>query len=117
MIRTPPRSKPTYTLFPYTKLFRSHDLDDARVERVGGVGRGRAALDVVELRAGRADDERAFELADVLGVEQEVRSEEHTSEIQSLMRNSYAVFCLKKTNTNIIINKTTIRQTTYIKDT
>src|SRR3546814_3233777 len=81
MIRRPPRSTRTDTLFPYTTLFRSTDkrnpgslVDfDLAVERI---------------RAGR-------EAADAAGVP---RSEEHTSELQSLMRISYAVFCLKKKN-------------------
>src|SRR3546814_4377527 len=92
MIRRPPRSTRTDTLFPYTTLFRSvRDLDpDARIawvmveleydrHRVRG-----------HLGEDRADDQQ-FDPA---------RSEEHTSELQSLMRISYAVFCLKKKNKN-----------------
>src|SRR3546814_3832386 len=83
MIRRPPRSTRTDTLFPYTTLFRSQ-LEQSR--DIGAV-------------AGRfARDECAPEDAgDVAALEQ--RSEEHTSELQSLMRISYAVFCLKKTKT------------------
>src|SRR3546814_2798864 len=70
MIRRPPRSTRTDTLFPYTTLFRSQDL----VERLAPLLQG---------EPGRGGDDVK-------------RSEEHTSELQSLMRISYAVFCLKK---------------------
>src|SRR3546814_7548191 len=88
MIRRPPRSTRTDTLFPYTTLFRSHRVD------AGDAGACLAGL----CRAG----EHA-EFDDVgLG-----RSEEHTSELQSLMRISYAVFCLKKKKKKIIIQNYT----------
>src|SRR3546814_8071063 len=84
MIRRPPRSKRTDTLFPYTTLFRSHshharhrDRVHLRTELAAGLGAGRPA----HAGGGRAGA---------------ARSEEHTSELQSLMRISYAVFCLKK---------------------
>src|SRR3546814_16749231 len=67
MIRRPPRSTRTDTLFPYTTLFRSSGLHRCRIHQ-----------------GHRADPVRRH------------RSEEHTSELQSLMRISYAVFCLKK---------------------
>src|SRR3546814_5328201 len=78
MIRRPPRSTRTDTLFPYTTLFRS---------RGGTGGEGRSAR-AAHCPCGqrRQRDRRAH------------RSEEHTSELQSLMRISYAVFCLKKKN-------------------
>src|SRR3546814_2746435 len=97
MILLPPRSTRTDTLFPYTTLFRSMggswpargdgDADRVRTlpaDRVLSAGRsgGRGALQILRRGMGRV-----FE-----------RSEEHTSELQSLMRISYAVFCLKKTN-------------------
>src|SRR3546814_8605683 len=104
MIRRPPRSTRTDTLFPYTTLFRSQGVDP-------GLGRGGVA---------QPDDDLAFEriintpkrglgdkavqkvhaLARATGTGLlTARSEEHTSELQSLMRISYAVFCLnKKTN-------------------
>src|SRR3546814_1852290 len=113
MIRRPPRSTRTDTLFPYTTLFRSplphpvpvglavlgvlgqhgeqfHRIGEvALVIRLGGGNHGRRG--VVVLRRGELHDKAAAEqLAD--------RSEEHTSELQSLMRISYAVFCLKKKN-------------------
>src|SRR3546814_3140482 len=98
MIRRPPRSTRTYTLFPYTTLFRSGrrpravDQHVARRARQATTGRARR-----QLEAGRRhdDDERGPRPT----VRVEVRSEEHTSELQSLMRISYAVFCLKKKNT------------------
>src|SRR3546814_5976085 len=74
MIRRPPRSTRTDTLFPYTTLFRSR----RRVSR----GRGR--------RRGRGGQRCQCAAVQIF------RSEEHTSELQSLMRISYAVFCLKK---------------------
>src|SRR3546814_5636314 len=79
MIRRPPRSTRTDTLFPYTTLFRSPCARVGQYPRLDrAIGRGRHC-------GRRADD----------------RSEEHTSELQSLMRSSYAVFCLKKkTNMN-----------------
>src|SRR3546814_3968347 len=114
MIRRPPRSTRTDTLFPDTTLFRTHpdphvegrdgdgdhggQADDGVADRVaadvvgpspggrlrGGLGDVGLAVDgePIDLRAGEAHEAR--------------RSEEHTSELQSLMRISYAVFCLKK---------------------
>src|SRR3546814_1612567 len=94
MIRRPPRSTRTDTLFPYTTLFRSlRDLHRS-ANMVGGRRRSsgaRADRHPPSLNAGQFH--RPFP---------DGRSEEHTSELQSLMRISYAVFCLKKkTNTNI----------------
>src|SRR3546814_5739849 len=84
MIRRPPRSTRTDTLFPYTTLFRStvyhaEPQINARAARHHGAGQRQSAVE--ECRSGR---------------NQRRRSEEHTSELQSLMRISYAVFCLKK---------------------
>src|SRR3546814_7407806 len=95
MIRRPPRSTRTDTLFPYTTLFRSgQGPGDARlrcgVDRCAGFDHGdRGRRDVANATAMVLMD------ADRFGVSQ-LRSEEHTSELQSLMRTSYAVFCLKK---------------------
>src|SRR3546814_3060136 len=110
MRRRPPRSTRTDTLFPYTTLFRSgrplpdrqrrapwrwpqrlffsesvkrNDLFRIFLVRVGRVAGGRLGADLVLL--GRQGGRRRWQ-----------RSEEHTSELQSLMRISYAVFCLKK---------------------
>src|SRR3546814_1116999 len=108
MIRRPPRSTRTDTLLPYTTLFRSllqqplgaqrqqilgagtgtDEPDEAgvvlgAVEEAGGLGTGLALLPGIHAVGHRAGE----------------RSEEHTSELQSLMRISYAVFCLKKKKT------------------
>src|SRR3546814_3080946 len=88
MLRRPPRSTRTDTLFPYTTLFRSRSDRCRREARgsadrtisYGGVFRGRRREPPDGGRRGSATS----------------RSEEHTSELQSLMRISYAVFCLKK---------------------
>src|SRR3546814_3801924 len=85
MIRRPPRSTRTDTLFPYTTLFRSAGFDaDDPVRRAG-----RARLPPPRGVPGTR-------LSAGLCRRREMRSEEHTSELQSLMRISYAVFCLKK---------------------
>src|SRR3546814_7573588 len=100
MIRRPPRSTRTDTLFPYTTLFRSLQLPHARtgpatprddpqldtVERLARKGLSRRHL------VGLGVPARALQAA----LARCARSEEHTSELQSLMRISYAVFCLKK---------------------
>src|SRR3546814_10638245 len=84
MIRLPPRSTRTDTLFPYTTLFRSaRSRHDPRLRRLG-----QGAARVLRRRRRVRSD-----LQEING-----RSEEHTSELQSLMRISYAVFCLKKKN-------------------
>src|SRR3546814_2544627 len=92
MIRRPPRSTRTDTLFPYTTLFRSHAGGARPVCRFrvfGGrpdAGNRRRRQCPVRVRRRPAADRRP----------EHRRSEEHTSELQSLMRISYAVFCLKK---------------------
>src|SRR3546814_8758493 len=101
MKRRPPRSTRTYTLFPYTTLFRSAD-GGAHVERVecsqflhmllNQIGESKQQ----KLPIGRRPfAPRPDEGSSGCG-HGPVRSEEHTSELQSLMRTSYAVFCLKK---------------------
>src|SRR3546814_8917297 len=106
MFRRPPKSTRTDTLFPYTTLFRSgldqqsglhlrlpqEGIDDGHpLPRHGGAGGGhRQSLPV-----------------------EGGRSEEHTSELQSLMRSSYAVFCLQKKKTQ---NKTTYSTTTHSQE-
>src|SRR3546814_5483880 len=84
MIRRPPRSTRTDTLFPYTTLFRS-EVDMGALD-----GEIAAALDQVLLQQELDRPQLVQDQGDLL------RSEEHTSELQSLMRISYAVFCLKK---------------------
>src|SRR3546814_8969646 len=107
MCRRPPRSTRTDTLFPYTTLFRS-------VGAVAREGAWKEALALVEQEQRRAI-EHGFTQAEVdeqlairrtafrnavagVTTRRSERSEEHTSELQSLMRISYAVFCLKKKN-------------------
>src|SRR3546814_15590631 len=112
MIRRPPRSTRTDTLFPYTTLFRSHPRPQTTLEKLSrlsplnangivtagnasGLNDGAAIVMVgtraIGDRAGVRPHARVVSAA-VAGV----RSEEHTSELQSLMRISYAVFCLQK---------------------
>src|SRR3546814_15625665 len=95
MIRRPPRSTRTDTLFPYTTLFRSLGSADAT-----GFFQPRLHKSLTDrMVKNLSDSQRCLGLlADVMietGVNL-LRSEEHTSELQSLMRISYAVFCLKK---------------------
>src|SRR3546814_13455812 len=99
MIRRPPRSTRTDTLFPYTTLFRSrHMAHEGRAAGAVIVGEARLQAKIFGKRqaceeiVGQADEQ-------TVDVAQPQRSEEHTSELQSLMRISYAVFCLKKKNT------------------
>src|SRR3546814_6501671 len=92
MIRRPPRSTRTDTLFPYTTLFRSEEEAGRDVDPFERI------VDAVEMR--REEIARA------------IRSEEHTSELQSLMRISYAVFCLKKKNEHVTL--TMPEHSTYI---
>src|SRR3546814_2521364 len=89
MLRRPPRSTRTDTLFPYTTLFRSYPGVRGFVDRLGGSRCPPRSL----LGPTRTADERH---ARRLLRSRVLRSEEHTSELQSLMRISYAVFCLKK---------------------
>src|SRR3546814_3368547 len=105
MLRRPPISTRTDTLFPYTSLFRSGPsawfehpasvLDICfRYDAVGHFIRGRKEAEVSGERSVRAAVSTSFSLRRSISK----RSEEHTSELQSLMRISYAVFCLKKKN-------------------
>src|SRR3546814_5345627 len=126
MIRRPPRSTRTDTLFPYTTLFRSQQAADdealsgtklhgrfSPARRQGRNGEAAKAhrTRIAQLRHLRADAHRDAAVVehggregqadtillvlDGCGAEALLRSEEHTSELQSLMRISYAVFCLK----------------------
>src|SRR3546814_2544669 len=96
MIRRPPRSTRTDTLLPYTTLFRSPEklrgLPSAKFIAQAFTS-GKLVKGFNHLIAAILDQDPA-----VNGGRRVVRSEEHTSELQSLMRISYAVFCLKKTN-------------------
>src|SRR3546814_2968144 len=92
MLRRPPRSTRTDTLFPYTTLFRSYNriasmcinIDDSTARVSQGLENNLAIVIPYPCPSG----------------DNSVRSEEHTSELQSLMRISYAVFCLKKKKNN-----------------
>src|SRR3546814_10573225 len=98
MIRRPPGSTRTYTLFPYTTLCRSLELTSAQLRSLGGSRTPSAFPDDI---AGRLKRKCANEMSRwqiLLWKLTSGRSEEHTSELQSLMRISYAVFCLKKKN-------------------
>src|SRR3546814_9443326 len=103
MIRRPPRSTRTDTLFPYTTLFRSRCDQRAEVEHVDLVAQAEHEVDVVvdeqHGHAAVAHPPQAGGQPLALGAVEPgggLRSEEHTSELQSLMRISYAVFFLKK---------------------
>src|SRR3546814_4586123 len=96
MIRRPPRSTRTDTLFPYTTLFRSLDIKGMQWTLVVHAILG---LLMIGLILGHI-------YIGTVG-----RSEEHTSELQSLMRISYAVFCLKKKTTIVYQTKTQLEQT------
>src|SRR5213075_3411702 len=87
MIRRPPRSTQQGTLFPYTTLFRSLDNVDPRT---------------IHALLGRLDLKRS-------------RSEEHTSELQSRLVISYAVFCLKKKKNNLLVCSSAVRVDLYSK--
>src|SRR3546814_1132805 len=100
MIRRPPRSTRTDTLFPYTTLFRSrsfsgkgrmndHDQDLHSLLQLA-LDKSIEGREQLTARIAQLSLEREHMLSD------QERSEEHTSELQSLMRISYAVFCLKK---------------------
>src|SRR3546814_8877210 len=89
MIRRPPRSTRTDTLFPYTTLFRSTQQQEPAIKSPDD-------FEPWELSLIPSD----FDEWDRCVKTMEARSEEHTSELQSLMRISYAVFCLKKKNKN-----------------
>src|SRR3546814_5604252 len=88
MIRRPPRSTRTDTLFPYTTLFRSF-----------GKGHLNTGNEVFKRRLRGGTEDEASDTGRGHQRDSNGRSEEHTSELQSLMRISYAVFCLKKKKT------------------
>src|SRR3546814_1800170 len=115
MIRRPPSSTRTDTLFPYTTLFRScRDPDPLlEMERLAPGRRKQAGRQPVHRPRSHPTGARAAG-----SCASRDRSEEHTSELQSLMRISYAVFCLKKKNTTTTTqtrphNSTNIQKTKY----
>src|SRR3546814_5416179 len=102
MIRRPPRSTRTDTLLPYPTLFRSRDLEGCRHirERLEPPHRPRLLGHPVVLESHAELVQPA--VVQIPGDAARLRSEEHTSELQSLMRISYAVFCLKKKKTTTL---------------
>src|SRR3546814_9954538 len=117
MIRRPPRSTRTDTLFPYTTLFRSFSdiVFEAGISAPIRRPRGRDIMAACGQLKSASEKKSRAELDRL--AEEKLRSEEHTSELQSLMRISYAVFCLKKKNThtqNSNTNTQTNRQISMI---
>src|SRR3546814_10549083 len=105
MIRRPPRSTRTDTLFPYTTLFRSRDAPlHAQSHRRGRNPPRSAARPAIAGKMPGPDRPSGHPGSRTAPPP---RSEEHTSELQSLMRISYAVFCLKKKNQTIILHTST----------
>src|SRR3546814_1394749 len=102
MIRRPPRSTRTDTLFPYTTLFRSSGEGTITDVRQAAARHDLSQADLIAAKDAMVIAQR--ELQEMVGstalrlATLKPRSEEHTSELQSLMRISYAVFCLKKKN-------------------
>src|SRR3546814_5509667 len=118
MMRRPPRSTRTDTLFPYTTLFRSASvlvelypgraLEPSQVMAIINLVAtsvpelGKSQITVVDQKGNLLSDQQ--ELTELSMAGKQFRSEEHTSELQSLMRISYAVFCLKKKKKNNNMN-------------
>src|SRR3546814_5078480 len=118
MVRRPPRSTRTDTLFPYTTLFRSGPRCLQHCSRTGGADAATQwesttahLMQILQESIGTSSpntDAKAvaaalpFMMRQAGGYFRAPRSEEHTSELQSLMRISYAVFCLKKKTKNNI---------------
>src|SRR3546814_2830464 len=106
-IRRPPRSTRTDTLFPYTTLFRSSLSAERQSASLAGSAEDSSAF----LRRWVSLSWRAeIRVLAAPATFSMTRSEEHTSELQSLMRISYAVFCLKKTKKHIPL--TSLKRTT-----
>src|SRR3546814_9991917 len=106
MIRLPPRSTRTDPLFPYTTLFRSRHMNLASVLNISAPA-GATIQNANAVEGGLGFDAlmetASTPVATAPMPSQAPRSEEHTSELQSLMRISYAVFCLNKKNQRILI--------------
>src|SRR3546814_8661212 len=120
MIRRPPRSTRTDTLFPYTTLFRSPDgRTGNRPDHPRHSGQARLAARSASRHRDHQCPDRCRLCHRLARLAQ--RSEEHTSELQSLMRISYAVFCLKKKKKTTTLNthnqqrNKTLKEKTHIK--
>src|SRR3546814_7113916 len=98
MIRRPPRSTRTDTLFPYTTLFRSYKIIANSPKRAAPAPRHGKHFNGRRKKRGQS-------ARTPRNTPKNRRSEEHTSELQSLMRISYAVFCLKKKTTTYTTSK------------
>src|SRR3546814_3455088 len=122
MIRRPPRSTRTDTLFPYTTLFRSATFSAEDRERTRYYADNARRVELRRTVVDMAGYLASLEMVGTIGVidalhlpriaqlvnksnQFHLRSEEHTSELQSLMRISYAVFCLKKKTIQTSVNK------------
>src|SRR3546814_4138461 len=121
MIRRPPRSTRTDTLFPYTTLFRSgagpHPAHlRCRIDQAGGGRPGAHGCRAMPGTQGAGAECGRRRRARAGCLRRRSRSEEHTSELQSLMRISYAVFCLKKKNKVSITHRviTNVTLTLYV---
>src|SRR3546814_5655778 len=112
MVRRPPISTRTDTLFPYTTLFRSNSDELSAVAKTRHPPGGRRPAETPQSRW--RGTRRRWQLRPAHQIRGDgfpaSRSEEHTSELQSLMRISYAVFCLKKKNTKAKMRTATSRQ-------
>src|SRR3546814_1434138 len=103
MIRLPPRSTRPDSLFPYTTLFRSSAFDPPYTTLNIGTIEGGAAVNIIARSCTLRWETRPLPGDDPAEIVARLdRSEEHTSELQSLMRISYAVFCLPKKTRNTL---------------
>src|SRR3546814_4915022 len=116
MMRRPPRSTRTDTLFPYTTLFRSEVCEDSNLRRVSDPSTKGGLKEPTLFYTPHINSQPSthFSMTSIAlfcsfanisaalfsFIREDARSEEHTSELQSLMRISYAVFCLKKKTNN-----------------
>src|SRR3546814_8217543 len=123
MIRRPPRSTLTDTLLPYTTLFRSllsvPRFTNRHISIVDSYGKADISRNPID-KSGKTAIARILDEDSIwtsgrrrIGKSRYVRSEEHTSELQSLMRISYDVFCLKKKNKKVKKYTTNRQQTAY----
>src|SRR3546814_5708184 len=118
MIRRPPRSTRTDTLFPYTTLFRSSSRSGGRAAAPKTpMPPAFDTATTTSRQCEKASSGNSMSSRVQMGDCMTVRSEEHTSELQSLMRISYAVFCLKKKRQYINTPHISCKQHKYCYDT